>query len=91
MMKSAMTAEQWGFVIPPDKDGIWGSGYLTVENKHRMAATCLHDQPFGFTREDVATLRDVAADTLYETSDDERDDLRDLADRIEALLPPKDT
>lgn len=72
---------------------------------HALAALCLHDQPFGFTREDVIRLRmfarwteeDVAkvfrsgqaphSDFGSESVADAQE-LRALADRIEALLPP---
>lgn len=60
-----------------------------------LAAFCLYGQPFGFTREDVKVLKEVAE---YETNL-AYDDLRHadawvapmllLADRIEALLPPE--
>ena len=93
-MKPALTAEQWVGVIPPDKDGIWGSGYLVVEEKHHMAAVCLHEQSFGFTREDVELLREtLPADVLhlgYQYEEEPQAYLLDLADRIEALLPPED-
>lgn len=52
---------------------------------HGIAAFALHGQPFGFTREDVAMLRVFASppDAPAFTP------LLDLADRIEALLPPE--
>jgi len=63
------------------------------ERRHALAALCLHGQPWGFTRDDVQALRDmppipwryggeggVEAVEVW---------LNDLADRIEALLPPE--
>ena len=59
-------------------------------DRHALAALCLHDQPFGFTREYVDTLRKVIREaSVYEVGDDEKDDMRSIADRIEALLPPE--
>ena len=62
---------------------------------HGLAALCLHDQDFGFTRLDVTSLRWEAEGT-YDRSLPLSNDLNvsarfkfDLADRIEALLPPE--
>jgi hypothetical protein len=52
---------------------------------HAVAALCLHGQPFGFTWDDVAMLREEGSVGYPETGRK----LRDLADRIEALLPPE--
>jgi hypothetical protein len=62
------------------------------DKRHAIAALALLGQPFGFTRFDVETLRGAAA-----TIDDEWGlgwrsecaDLRRLAARISALLPPE--
>ena len=63
---------------------------------HKLAAFCLEGQPFGFTREDVEMLREEAG-TIALDSGMDRDawaiaakNLTNLADRIEALLPPED-
>lgn len=58
-----------------------------VKNAAPLAALALYDQPFGFTREDVEELRRVTKAT--EWSDGGSWDFSDLADRIEALLPPE--
>ena len=56
---------------------------------HATAALCLYDQPFGFNSVHVALLHIVADDRDRLSGDDERaDELRHLADRIAALLPP---
>ena len=52
-------------------------------DRHAAAALCLHEQPFGFTREDVDDLKDIIALLGFK-------DLEDLVARIEALLPPED-
>lgn len=60
---------------------------------HALAALCLHGQPFGFTWEDVEFLRaegqacidgDLISDTTTAAA------FTSLADRIEALLPPRE-
>lgn len=58
---------------------------------HQAAALALHDQPFGFTREDVETCRGIAdqADAFRLNAGAEQW-LRSLADRIAALLPPEE-
>lgn len=57
----------------------------------KAAALALHNQPFGFTREDVNWLRTITEYTEYSTHMDEEQIKRTefLADRIEALLPPE--
>lgn len=56
---------------------------LYGQELHALAALALYGQRFGFTHEDVRILRDLAEELV-------RDDLHDLADRIEALLPPRE-
>ena len=60
-------------------------------DRHALAALCLHEQLFGFTRGDVVSLRETAG--FYTMVADGAPGVRnswadDLADRIEALLPP---
>jgi hypothetical protein len=50
-----------------------------------LAAFALAEQPFGFSQEDVGALR--AAAEAAENADTARS-LRDLAERLQALLPP---
>lgn len=59
-----------------------------------LAAFALHQQTFGFTRKDVAILRFAAQAELSVAGDPEvrkenRESLNEIADRIEALLPPE--
>lgn len=61
---------------------------------HPMAALCLHEQPFGFTRWMVQwmtsrSLRAVPQEVL-EKIRTKADIDKIIADRIEALLPPED-
>ena len=56
------------------------------------AALCLHNQEFGFTREDVEAIQHALAHRGVEQGSTEWDrwkKLGELADRIEALLPPE--
>lgn len=58
--------------------------YLMDSDRHWLGAVALQGQPFGFTWADVEALR--AWDPRnYEA------ELRNLADRIAALLPPRET
>ena len=59
-----------------------GVGLIDCEDRHSLAALCLHEQPFGFTRADVRGLRyrEQQAPAFWD----------DLIARIEAFLPPED-
>jgi len=52
-----------------------------------LGALALADQPFGFTRDDAALVRWAANRSEDRTA---REALGDLAERLEALLPPGD-
>ncbi len=102
-----LTAEEWEEVLDDIDDDDPGerekvvARYVEVYAHERelacAAALCLHGQPFGFTREDVACLRAASGAVIYrdafsgELAGDsvESRKLLDLADRIEALLPPE--
>lgn len=60
--------------------------FIEVLDRHGTAALCLHGQPFGFTREDVLLCR---GQLHHPESAEIWELLHSLADRIEALLPPK--
>ena len=71
---------------------LFGSVLVPAEDRHALAALALHGQPFGFTRKDVALLRSIAHNrglgaAIGGPQPDEQ--LRDLAARIAALLPPE--
>lgn len=57
-------------------------------DSHGLAALCLYDQPYGFTREDVVGLRAMAEAIADDFSPDDPF-LLSLANRIAALLPPE--
>jgi hypothetical protein len=59
----------------------------TPEQRHALAALCLHEQPYGFSHDDVDVLRH-AADGL-EHHGIPWPQLYAIADRIAALLPPR--
>ena len=102
-MKPALTAEEWAVI---HRDGcldcythdkkITVSEFVEPEDvsRHGLAALCLDGQPFGFTREDFADIRNAAK--RYQNTvanvywDDDAMRLLRLADRIEALLPPSE-
>ena len=86
----ALTPEQWEEYDKPklDRDiecATHEVGYYTPPSRHGLAALALHEQPFGFTWGNVDLLRTVAEDSPAAHA--ER--LRELADRIAALLPPR--
>lgn len=66
---------------------------LPKDDRHGIAALCLHGQPFGFTREDVRRLReypDLYGGLQRTCVEAEWQQFVDsLADRTEALLPPE--
>lgn len=67
-----------------------GSAELDRAECHALAALCLYQQSFGFKPFHVALLR-VVADTIEPIGEDERaEELRWLAARIAALLPPEE-
>lgn len=89
-IKPALTAEEWAEVLgspDPAHEHIYGH---PDDKPHRMAALCLHGQPFGFTHEDVRDLEDAASRVEYEDHMQAplAARLDDLAARIAALLPP---
>lgn len=104
-IKPALTAEEWAMarvhvsLYPTGKDLM-----LQLGNRHGIAAAALHDQPFGFTREDVVDEHQAYHDAVmlarhFQDSGMERERLackerarrhKERADRIEALLPPEE-
>lgn len=96
-IKQALTPEEWArwFAIEADNDLIdeesshspLSQAYNAAEigNEHAVAAIMLLGQPFGFTREDVAVLREIVEVSQFPF---EARTCASLADRIEALLPP---
>lgn len=100
-MKPAMTDEQWreafdgdltGKKDPRASDGIFVDYATTPESCHALAAMALHAQPFGFTLDDIATLRTAVelVNGQCVPGDDEdpvTPKLRSITDRIGALLP----
>ena len=63
-----------------------------TEQRHALAAIALHEQPFGFTWKDVDGLRYLAAgiDRQHPGGMNALGIVSDLADRIAALLPPRE-
>ena len=77
----------------PEDICIWsGEHVLEIDHEmprqpHQVAAFLLHGQPFGFTWADVDLLRDADFHPARLRDGDACDN---IADRIAALLPPRD-
>lgn len=102
-LKPALTPEEWvklegpigkegfapfdirgGLLYLPDSYMEWAP---SNRERHALAALCLHEQPFGFTRNDVRLLNAlVCTDRAWMNA---RKEILDLIARIEALLPPE--
>ena len=93
----ALTPEEWASLsFERDDDP---SPREPSVSRHGVAALALYGQPFGFTRQDVAFLQSLAAWHHTQTYGkatgwrqsvlSEVVELRNLADRIAALLPPE--
>ena len=103
-IKAALTAEEWSWWYDEWKreEAVFSvtddQGYSAELPKHQIAALCLHDQPFGFTREDIEVLCNVLEDLddkmqrgpegieIYVQP--KYDAVASLSARISALLPP---
>ena len=102
-IRSALTEEEWDVVEYVER--VPGGAYFSAYNyggvvvvhcgdeRHAetnrpqaLAALCLHGQPFGFTWEDVDRLRAEC----YPPGRTPLFELMHLANRIAALLPPRD-
>lgn len=89
-MEPALTKEEWArFPDIAAGEPVPGEEPLYHWTPHGIAAANLHGQSFGFTWEDVEWLRDVDVNEYIDPTK-AQSVFRDLADRIEALLPPKD-
>lgn len=102
-MKPALTAEEWAdpwlaltnegiHWVAPDYPAEGLVGLDGEFDRHALAALCLHDQPFGFTREDMDALRSALEQIELDPYcfGAEVAILPGIIDRIEALLPPED-
>ncbi|HET7552184.1 MAG TPA: hypothetical protein VFK04_12910 [Gemmatimonadaceae bacterium] len=111
-IKPALTREDWArrgtiradLVIALTDEGVVAiddgetqSVHLPSSAFHAVAAFTLHGQPFGFTREDVDSLRLIGRILHEPRTPFTRDDLlraesllESITDRIAALLPPEE-
>jgi hypothetical protein len=62
---------------------------VSVSRRHALAALALHEQPFGFTHDDVTVALDGAALCKVSGNAYGETKFRDLAARIAAFLPPE--
>jgi hypothetical protein len=99
IMKPALTAEEWAKGKPGVfgwDDGSafvdWRNGTTGAEAPHAIAAVCLHGKSFGFTWDDVEMVRNAVGMIESEWGSDGNmgGPLLDVADRIAALLPPRE-
>lgn len=87
---AALTPEEWAryqsygdLTLPLNTAiGCLKGGELT---RHGLAAVCLHEQPFGFTQDDVDTLERLS----WEMARGDGNALASISERIAALLPPE--
>ena len=95
-----VTKSSDGMVALRGRDDYYSPGFTAyLERTHALAALCLHEQPFGFTRKDVRFLDDLSPHELGCALDGDRPcdcdavthqrHITDLANRIDALLPPE--
>ena len=99
--KSGPSDQGYGVEItgPNDSPGgpgmwVWDDSWAVLiqePDRHKLAAIALHNQPFGFTKEDVQFLRWCQKDARKKDGPliAEGFDFERIADRIEALLPPE--
>ena len=100
-IEPALTPEEWALwearvswarYQDPRPDFVEMASIPENARPHGVAAKLLHDQPFGFTWEDVDRLIGLELIEMGTTSITDEEDgppLRDLADRIASLLPPR--
>lgn len=72
-----------------EADAHWENAHGECMGRHQAAARALLDQPFGFTWEDVDLLRNGLIYEQYEYAAHTIPFFNDLANRIAALLPPR--
>ena len=105
-VKPAMTPEEWAVArdywgVPSVILGQVGStlangAFVSESNRHALAALCLHEQEFGFTREDVNALQEAinggydGMDMIFWVGEEIVQRLQSLTSRISDLLPPED-
>lgn len=110
-IRSALSPKEWAEVAAAERGDFnrapmiylraiehRGTGPHQLDRPHALAALALHDQPFGFTWEDVDLLLRAAGAVEQESADcpvfapsEVPASFRELADRIAALLPPRGT
>lgn len=94
MNEPALTPDDWEHA--DGKIGVTpelGEIMFARGHNHALAALCLHEQEFGFTRTDVTMHREAAQRCFTDGQTVGPGSLEhwhnSMADRIEALLPPK--
>lgn len=104
-ISAAMTPEEWAEFLAAGETAdesersmkrnrlrrIMADAALNARRYRAAAAITLHGLPFGFTWEDVDALRGAADHEDRSGNSEEVAQLRDLGERIAALLPPRDS
>ena len=101
-MKPALSAEEWAEynnpVVFTDQHVESGCCSCDLGDRHSLAARCLRGQEYGFTREMATVMRFMASMSMQQslrihglpsTWPTTGQFFSDVADRIEALLPPE--
>ena len=93
-MKPALSPKEWREVRDPDINWSPSAYGDVIGDAHGVAAACLYGKPFGFTWEMVDAVRESAHGGRFVFSEEGAKRLTELtlaaADRIEALLPPRE-
>ena len=91
-IKPAYDPEDWPDPVTEglsEADAHWENAHGECMDRHQAAARALLGQPFGFTWEDVDMLRNLHAMGV-KAKRPIFDKFEGLANRIAALLPPRD-
>ena len=90
-VSKALSDEEWAEFLAMDETERFFFAKEVFGANEATAACALLDQPFGFHHNDVDTLRSLADSGLDRDMSIKGDalTLRSIADRIEALLPPR--
>lgn len=91
----ALSPEEWTNRRRIQGDLLWLCGYSLVGHSHAVAALCLHEQPFGFTHEELSMLMKATQHTGCNCGENQcwSDADQALLDgavlKVAALLPPR--
>lgn len=87
-IKPALSAEDWVVYGPKVYPDILES-LAFQDDYHAVAALALHNQPFGFTQDEVSDLVDLLGLVDWESIEGLRNSLTSVLTKVRALLPPE--